>query len=95
MLSKLTKLINKFYSNCACTDFLQDHSVPFYNSNMMLCGACTDTNTIHTLPHKRPVFVIRQIRYSAKFSEDEIWRINEGGPVIIQFQHLQSYFWNN
>ena len=39
MLSKLTKLINKFYSNWACTDFLQDHSALFYNINMMLCGA--------------------------------------------------------
>jgi len=40
MLSKLTKLIDKFYANWICTDFfLQDHSVPFYNSNMMLCGA--------------------------------------------------------
>jgi len=40
MLRKLTKLINKFYLNCSCTDFfLQDHSVPFYNSNMMLCRA--------------------------------------------------------
>ena len=40
LLSKFTKLIKNFYSNWSCTDFLQDHSVPFFNSNMMLCGAC-------------------------------------------------------
>jgi len=61
MLSKLTKQINKFYSNWACTDFLQDHSVPFYNSDMMLCGAYRLTLYRHehnTHPaHKRPVFV--------------------------------------
>jgi len=38
MLSKLTKLINEFYSNWACTYFFA-RSVLFYNSNMMLCGA--------------------------------------------------------
>jgi len=49
--SKLTKLINKFYSNWTCTDFLQDHSVPFYNSNMMLCGAYRRTLYLYRHQH--------------------------------------------
>jgi len=39
MLSKLTKLINKFIRTGHALISLQDHSVPFYNNNMMLCGA--------------------------------------------------------
>jgi len=64
-------LIKKFYSNWTCTDFLQDHSVPFYDNNMMLCGAYRLTlykheDNIYPAP-QRPVFVnppnslIRQI----------------------------------
>jgi len=55
MLSKLTKLINKFYSNWTCTDFLQDHSVTIYNRNMMFFRLIQPASLI-------AVSLIRQIR---------------------------------
>ena len=55
--NKLKKLINKFYFNRTSTDFLRDHSIPFYNSNMMLCGAYRLTlhrhkHSTHPAPQK-------------------------------------------
>jgi len=61
MLRKLTKLVNKFYLNWKCIDFckiIQYHFTTVIWCCVMHIGLlCTDMNTIHTMPHKRPVFV--------------------------------------
>jgi len=49
MFSKLTKLINFIQ-----TDFLKDYSAPFYDSNMMLCGAYRLTLYRHEHNKYRP-----------------------------------------